>query len=642
MADVFLGSATGPAGVSKLVVIKRLREEHNDDPTVRAMFLDEARLAARLSHPNIVNTFEVDEVGDDYIIVMEYLEGQPFRSLLKALHRSERSCPPALACHLMIEVLTGLHYVHDVADYDGTPLGVVHRDVSPQNLFLTYDGRVKVLDFGIAKGALNATDTQDGVFKGKFAYMAPEQASRGTVDRRADIFAAGVVLWELLTGRRLFRPDSPAALPQLATTPIAAPSSLAREVPEGLDAIVLKALQRAPGDRFESALEMSNALADLLDRLRAVVRHQDVARLMHELFSEERDAMTKRIQFYMSMRVHDGGVSLEAPQPSSPALEPRPSETSPSRLRGRRRPPWLFWAIGLTLALGAAAFFWARIHRQASAAGEANRPALASQQRADVEQFHLTLSSDPPEAQVEWSGKIVGQTPLLIDLTAGPQRFVVSRDGHYNASVVVNVTVGMAGHAESRMVVLTPRLPERGLEPLAVPAPARPARSAAASRAERDAAPDSAVVEIADEEPPVVSPSPIPSGALADPAEQVGAPQNPAASAPIRVSGPITPPSAAPGILPFGPAMTRPILLSGGELVVPREARLAHVAGTIIARCTITAEGLLRSCRIIKGLPFLDQPMLDSLATRRYLPVLAQGKPVAVQYVFNVRVDTPS
>src|SRR3954467_6502437 len=262
MAEVFLGAATGPAGFNKLVVVKKLRDGCADDPSFVSMFLDEARLAARLNHANIVHTYEVDEAEDGYIIVMEYLEGQSIRRLIRALGMRGQLCDPALAAHLMAEVLHGLHYVHEMRDYDGTPLGIVHRDVSPHNLFITYDGQVKVLDFGVAKATLNVSDTQDGVLKGKFAYMAPEQPTGGVVDRRADIFAAGVVLWELLTGDRLFQGDTAATLYQLVNNPISPPSSVSPTVPPELDSIVLQALERSPDARFQTALDMANALSD--------------------------------------------------------------------------------------------------------------------------------------------------------------------------------------------------------------------------------------------------------------------------------------------------------------------------------------------------------------------------------------------
>ena len=652
MADVFLGAADGPAGVNKLVVIKRLHDGFGEDPAYVAMFLDEARLSARMNHPNIVHTFEAERVGQEYIIVMEYLDGQPLRRLIKALRDRDERCPPALAAHLMSEALHGLHYVHEMRDYDGTPLGIVHRDISPQNLFVTYDGQLKVLDFGIAKATLNASDTQDGVVKGKFAYMSPEQANAAPLDRRADVFAAGVVFWELLTGKRLFHGESAGALKQNLESPIPAPSSVSPGVPKPLDEIVLKALTRDPEARFASALEMNEALAAFMQREGQNIRPHDVAHTMQNLFGDAREEMAKRILEYMTRRATEGVPFLDGLGDASPtrALPSTPRNGTPqvtaAPLPARRSR----WAVGLGAALiaavsSASAIAWRNAHPP-PAARAAIQPHASAPKGDDADHsFHLALSSDPVEAQVTWDGKVVGQTPILIDLEPGHQTFVLSMPGHYNATVVVNVTPSMAGRTESRTAMMAARdEPEAHAgndAPLAVAARAAAADHAHAKSARDVDAPSVALpsADIADAPKPAsaqetelvaMNTTPVPAAPTAEPR---GAPPVPPVAAPApRVST----------VLPFGPDMTRPTLLSGEPLIFPREAQLAHVAGAIIARCTITTEGALRSCRIIKGLPFLDQPILDSLATRRYTPVLAQGKPVSVQYVFNLKVETPS
>src|SRR5215472_7080887 len=176
MADVYLAVSRGPAGFNKLIVIKRLRPDLAADPSFRDMFLDEARLAARLNHPNVVSTFEVGEEGSSIYLAMEYLEGQPLNLVVREASKKHVSLPEELYARILADALMGLHYAHKLADYDGSPLRVVHRDVSPHNIFVTYDGQVKMLDFGIAKAESKATQTEVGVLKGKVAYMAPEQA----------------------------------------------------------------------------------------------------------------------------------------------------------------------------------------------------------------------------------------------------------------------------------------------------------------------------------------------------------------------------------------------------------------------------------------------------------------------------------
>jgi eukaryotic-like serine/threonine-protein kinase len=193
MARVLLMVARGRSGVSKLLVVKELLAEIKEDPEFLAMFLDEARLAARLNHPNVVQTYEVSEDGPTPVIVMEYLEGQSLAAVLNRIGRAQM--PLQLHLHILLQALTGLHYAHELRDFDGTPLGVVHRDVSPQNIFVTYEGQVKLVDFGIAKASSSSGRTRTGVFKGKVAYASPEQTASSTVDRRSDVFAVGVMRW---------------------------------------------------------------------------------------------------------------------------------------------------------------------------------------------------------------------------------------------------------------------------------------------------------------------------------------------------------------------------------------------------------------------------------------------------------------
>jgi serine/threonine-protein kinase len=195
MADVFLAMAQGPGAFNKLVVVKRLRRITDTDGRHVLMFMDEAKLSARMNHPNIVQTYEVGSDQGDYFIVMEYLEGQTLKHVVRAVSQGAHGAAAfrrGTWLRIVAEMLRGLHYAHELRDFDGAPLGIVHRDVSPHNIFITYDGAVKLVDFGVAKATVNSTHTESGIYKGKLTYMSPEQVTAGkTVDRRADIFAAG-------------------------------------------------------------------------------------------------------------------------------------------------------------------------------------------------------------------------------------------------------------------------------------------------------------------------------------------------------------------------------------------------------------------------------------------------------------------
>ena len=261
MAEVLLAVMGGKAGFRKLVVLKRIHGMLEVEPGLIDMFLDEARLAAQLDHPNCVQTLEVGDVGGQHFLAMEYLDGQGLDRLLRSSAQSGTLLPPAIAVRMIADALEGLGYAHELTGFDGQPLGVVHRDVSPQNIFVAYNGVVKLLDFGIAKASSNVVETRTGVVKGKYAYIAPEQALGQHVDARADVWSMGVVLWECLTSRRLFKSvNELATLQETLQGEIKRPSTYNPEIPRELDAIVMGALQRSVEHRYQTAAQFKDAL----------------------------------------------------------------------------------------------------------------------------------------------------------------------------------------------------------------------------------------------------------------------------------------------------------------------------------------------------------------------------------------------
>lgn len=306
MAEVFVTAAEGAAGVKKLAVVKRLRADltKDEDPEAleaadrfRSMFLAEAQLSARLNHPNIVHTYEVGEERGSLFIAMEYVEGQSLHSLQSALLRGGKGLPAAMAVRVMCEVLSALHYAHELTDITGEKLVIVHRDVSPQNVMLTYDGGVKLVDFGVAKASRTSTATEVGTIKGKVRYMAPEQVAGSTVDRRADIFAVGVLLWELLAQKRLTRGATDAQA-LLSLVKDDAPSLLveAPAVDPGVAAVVMRALNRNPEQRYQTALEMRSALEGFLAESHEHVTSESIGLLVRNTFSSERERMAERVR----------------------------------------------------------------------------------------------------------------------------------------------------------------------------------------------------------------------------------------------------------------------------------------------------------------------------------------------------------
>ena len=293
MGNVYLAVVSGPAGFNKLQVVKRLRPELAQDTESVTMFLDEARLAARLSHPNVVQTNEVGEEGGHYFIAMEYLEGQSLDHLVRrAAKATPAGIPLGIHLRIVYDALAGLHHAHELHDFDGAPLGLVHRDVTPQNIFVTYDGIAKLLDFGIAKAATSAHETRAGTFKGKCAYMPPEQIVGDAIDRRADLFSVGAVLWQVATGERLWKGESDMRIfTRVVNGDIPTPRSINPDVPPQLEAIVMRALSPKREDRFSNALEMQAALEDFIEAAGLRTSDREVGRFVTQLFVSERAAM---------------------------------------------------------------------------------------------------------------------------------------------------------------------------------------------------------------------------------------------------------------------------------------------------------------------------------------------------------------
>lgn len=271
-----------------LIAVKRILPHLTDDRQFVTMFLDESRVLAKLQHENVIRTLEVGEVSGTPFIALEYVWGQDARMLFHRGRRNEQPTPIPLACYIINQVCSALHYAHERTDERGDLLGIVHRDVSLQNVLLSYDGAVKLTDFGIAMSAQNRARTEVGVVKGKFGYMSPEQIRGEPMDRRSDVFATGICLYELLTGERLFSGDSDyAAVEKVRSVSIEPPSRWNREIPSALEAIVMKALAKHPRDRFQTAAELRRALLAFTAESRNEGSAKELAAYMRMSFEEE-------------------------------------------------------------------------------------------------------------------------------------------------------------------------------------------------------------------------------------------------------------------------------------------------------------------------------------------------------------------
>jgi serine/threonine-protein kinase len=327
MGTVYLGVARGAGGFSKLMVIKQLRTELSEDPQFLNMFLEEARLAARLNHPNIVQTTEVGTEGNIYFLAMEYLDGQALQRMRTRIGKTQEF-PIGVHLKILVEALHGLHYAHELRDIDGRPLMIVHRDVSPHNVFVTYDGQVKVVDFGIAKAVDSSLETRTGELKGKIAYMPPEQATMKKVDRRADIFAIGVMLWEAIAQKRIWQGmNEMAIMHSLMTGGVPTIRSARPDVPPELERIVMRALALVPEHRQTTAEEMANELEGFMVRNGLNPTPREVGRMLSEAFAQDREELQRVIQAQLRKL-----AELPDTSPSSPGVAPNYQPVDLSRM----------------------------------------------------------------------------------------------------------------------------------------------------------------------------------------------------------------------------------------------------------------------------------------------------------------------
>ena len=320
MATVHFGRLSGPVGFSRTVAIKRLHPHYAKDPEFVTMFLDEARLCGRIRHPNVVPTLDVVATEGEIFIVMEYVAGEAFSKLMKTAQQRNIPVPPRVAATIISSVLHGLHAAHQAKDEHGRELGIVHRDVSPQNILVGSDGTSRVLDFGVAKAAGRLQTTRDGQVKGKIAYMPPEQLSGGVITRQSDIYASSVVLWEALCGRRLFDGETEAiTLVRAIEGKIDLPSAINPALTAAVDEVVMRGLARDPDARFATAREMALAIEQQI----GLASPYEVGEWVELVAADELARRARTIAEIESASL------LEPAGPSSPRLGLTPSAEPP-------------------------------------------------------------------------------------------------------------------------------------------------------------------------------------------------------------------------------------------------------------------------------------------------------------------------
>jgi len=359
MAETYRSRLLGAAGVTKPVLIKKVLPEHASNPDFTAMFIREARISATLSHGNIAQVYDFGCIDGEYFLAMEYVDGQPLNRVLKrALHAGLSLLPLPVALFVCSEICHGLHYAHARVDEQGQPLEIVHRDISPDNVLISYEGQVKIVDFGIAKAREpHGSATEPGVVKGKFLFFSPEQARGQQVDARTDVWSTGVVLYRLLCGRLPVEGPQYAALPRLARGEFPRPRVLNPELPMELDAVVMKALAVKREARYESCLALGDALVALLSKLTPRFSAISLSYFMRELFREDLSAEGRQLKvppaFQEQLTQWREGTAAPpelSPEPPTPPEPPAPPEIQTDTEHERVNRPAS--RLGLLLGVG--------------------------------------------------------------------------------------------------------------------------------------------------------------------------------------------------------------------------------------------------------------------------------------------------
>ncbi|SEM06318.1 serine/threonine protein kinase [Stigmatella aurantiaca] len=483
MAEIWLARQVGPKGFEKFIVIKRILDGLGTDPEFVGMFLDEARLAAQLNHPNIVQIFDLGEEEGAFYIAMEYLPGENLASVVRTGMRQKRPLPLSHAVRIIASAAEGLGYAHAKVGPDGALLGIVHRDVSPQNLLLTYDGGVKVLDFGIAKAATRESQTLSGQVKGKAAYMSPEQARGQPLDGRSDIFSLGVILFELVTRSRLFKfPEPLAALQAVASEePLPLAHTRNPEVPEALSHLIARALARQPGERYPTARHFQHALEEWLRGQSEGTGSAELAHYMSQVFGERIQERSRLLDTARSgdlsasgaQRVAARGISAASVPGSLPQAEEETTLEQPWLRRRGARLVGAAAALALALGGGALGLLWPRRTEPVPAPVAAAAPTPPAPPV-------LTIETEPPGARLVVDGKDVGRSPLRLDsLALGEHTVAASLEGRLPAERRVK----LAHPGERAMVVLA--LAAEPPPPVAEPPPEKEPAAAASKTSKK-------------------------------------------------------------------------------------------------------------------------------------------------------------
>lgn len=610
MAELYKAKRTGVEGFQKIVAIKKILPHLADDEEFVTMFADEAKLAAQLNHPNIIHIYDLGKIqAGGYFIAMEYMDGRDLRAIQQAGREMGVPIPVPLAVYVASKVASALDYAHRRRDSEGHELNIVHRDVSPQNILISYEGDIKLCDFGIAKAASKASKTQSGALKGKIQYMSPEQAWGKPIDRRSDLFSLGVVLHELLTGERLFQGDTDInILEKVRVAEIAPPSRANPEVPQNLDAVVLKALAREPDDRYMNASDLLRDLDSVLYSYTPAPGSADVAIYLHRLQAEEGAVADAKVR-EIAQAAHDAEPAARkrkskgapvarktgpAPRPPAPPIPPPPPPVAPPLAREpTRRAPEVFGSL-----------------EKSAEAEKSSRTPLVVGVIAAALALAGFLAWKFMKPQTAVPAAAVGNPTPVATAVANPTP----------ASAAPVPTAAAAGidpkavEAEVQRQLATRR---KELEKTVV-AGKKGAEAVEAPAAAATAPPEPTAV-------PTIPPTPVPPP-TAVPTE----PPPPTIEAPKPVVQEKEPELRRGDLVGPGAGVVEPTLIAPPRVVYPAIARQKRVEGRVVVLVLVDENGKAVETRLQQGLsqPAINDAVMTAVRGAKFRPATKNGTPV--------------
>jgi TonB family protein len=615
MAEVFRARMKGVEGFQKIVAIKRILAHLTDNDEFVTMFVDEAKLAAQLQHPNIIHIYDLGKIDRSYYIAMEYIDGKDLRSILRTLGDKKARLPLGLALFIGSHLAAALDYAHRKKDLQGTAMALVHRDVSPQNVLISYDGDIKLCDFGIAKAASKASHTRAGALKGKLQYMSPEQAWGKDIDHRSDIFSLGLVIYEMLSGRKGFVGDSELSILEQVRSPRLVPlRDIDPSIPPEVERVVMKALKEDRGERYQTAADMASDLGAILQSIRPAPGAPELGAFLADLVGHERPVSTATVPAprpapappVAAATPSPAPVEKPKPAPRIPVMEPVREET-PTELKapsGFRLGPLVAAAVG-ALAIVAVVVVLTRARKPAAAPAAEATPAPETVQMARE------------VAQQE----VAKQTQALREKLAG--EILTPGAPAQQRPAAAAPTRPAAAPAQKQ-----PQQPQAAAAQPAVQTAAQPAAAQPTVAAQPAAPPPNTAPAVQPAAPTTVPPAAAPPEATPVPAEPT-----PVQAATREPLGEARPAVQVGELVEMGPDVSPPQAIYNPKPAYPPLAARQRVGGTVFLDVLVDENGSAQDVKVLRGVKpdlGLDAAAATAVRSWRFKPATKSGVRVKV------------